>query len=730
LNLPKTKRDYIDLYVSLGFTPIPIYAGEKKPSVHWEEWQTKRPSKDKIRSWFDYTDRDVATICGNVSDGLVVIDCDNQATFDLITKNIELVKKTIIVKSPHGWHIYLRTDNVPTPRHYRLDDIKLDILGEGSIVVLPPSTSSAGVYAFDASLSTDDYTILRMDNVIGTVEDALRIVGIDVAKATSLRSDNERLGDEGFRELLANVKEGNRHDVVLRATNYLKQKSSLSLEAIYDYLAPYVLNCPAEHSWTDKELRAEILKAFNYKSNEQRYFEKNNPQPLKMKNPDDIKEAQLGESLIDGVLHRSDVILLYAPSGEGKSIYATNICAALINGTRALELWNTRKCRVGFADYEMPVGELKLRFHEILGNTLGYSNFFTESFQGRRLINEAHIDELEANIKELKLDVLIIDNLSSASGTVKDENTGVQRDVMDTIRGLAKRTNCAIIVIHHTGKPKYDPDGNSVRMTPRGHSSISDASDVELQILKTERENVTSLLCTKSRGVRNTIRKEWRRDFYYDSDSFTITPLNEEDSTKTTTVARLKSAKEALKIGDRELGDLLSVNFSTVARWLRGENLPSETRLSKIREIIENLENRLGKSVSSENATLAQRLEGNERAPYINKKNDVSQTETKTSSVKHNSAKAKKTTIDLNNPCASCPACKEKTTRFVDGEGTCSNGIMFIAQCPGEVEMTTTPRRPLIGPAGQEFNRLLKVAYIKREECRITNLVTKRNREV
>ena len=37
-------------------------------------------------------------------------------------------------------------------------------------------------------------------------------------------------------------------------------------------------------------------------------------------------------------------------------------------------------------------------------------------------------------------------------------------------------------------------DGKPLPMTPRGHSSISDAVETELQILATERPNITSLL--------------------------------------------------------------------------------------------------------------------------------------------------------------------------------------------------------------------------------------------
>lgn len=134
-------------------------------------------------------------------------------------------------------------------------------------------------------------------------------------------------------------------------------------------------------------------------------------------------------------------------------------------------------------------------------------------------------------------------------------------------------------------------------MTPRGHSSISDAVETELQILATERENVTSLLCTKARRTRG-IRKDWRRDFYYDQDSFTVTPVAESTQVKDALVSQLKRVKEALGMSDRELSELIGVNFSTIARWFRCEMLPVENRINKINIVLIELEKRLGKDAT------------------------------------------------------------------------------------------------------------------------------------
>lgn len=66
-------------------------------------------------------------------------------------------------------------------------------------------------------------------------------------------------------------------------------------------------------------------------------------------------------------------------------------------------------------------------------------------------------------------------------------------------------------------------------------------------------------------------------------------------------------------------------------------------------------------------------------------------------------------------------ACAKCSTRWggpVLFEGQ-PGGICFVAEALGTVEVEL--RRPLIGPAGQLFNRILKAAGINREECFLMN---------
>jgi DNA-binding transcriptional regulator YiaG len=289
-------------------------------------------------------------------------------------------------------------------------------------------------------------------------------------------------------------------------------------------------------------------------------------------------------ALIEGVLWRGDILLLYGASGIGKSVYVTNTIGALVNGIKCLELWPSVQCKVGLFDYELPEDELRSRSFTVFGFN---PNFFVNSYAGRRLNDDKHVTEIETNIKELNLDVIVIDPLSAACD-VKSENDPAMREVMNRIRGIAKRNNVAVIVVHHTGKDRLAEDGTLLPKTPRGHSSISDAVDLELQILGTESNDVTRLQCTKSRRTRGVVRRGWDCHFVYDSDTMMIMPETEVRAVKQEVANLIKDTRARFNLSQTRFGELVGVPKLTVTRWESGIQ-PHTLHLLKIRKVVEDL---------------------------------------------------------------------------------------------------------------------------------------------
>jgi hypothetical protein len=112
----------------------------------------------------------------------------------------------------------------------------------------------------------------------------------------------------------------------------------------------------------------------------------------------------------------------------------------------------------------------------------------------------------------------------------------------------------------------------------------------------------------------------------------------------------------------------------------RGEQDPSPDKLTLIKKLADSSSSASSDTSSSTQVARKSNVYPNlnelsaEAEPVIYKEKNKNK-DKKTASTKRNDAKAaKKSTtrlkIDMNNPCASCPALKTKDSRFVDGDGT------------------------------------------------------------
>ena len=64
-------KEWAHWYLSMGLRPLPVMLGKKFPAVKWEEYQTRVPSVQEIDAW------DWSGGIGTVTNGLVLVDCDN-----------------------------------------------------------------------------------------------------------------------------------------------------------------------------------------------------------------------------------------------------------------------------------------------------------------------------------------------------------------------------------------------------------------------------------------------------------------------------------------------------------------------------------------------------------------------------------------------------------------------------------------------------------------------------
>jgi len=142
---------YAMFYHDNGLSVIPIKPHSKEPAiVKWKPYQKEAPSMNEIKQWFYGTDNNVGIVMGSVSGGTFALDFDSVELFKEFYSRLDdrlknVVKNTWIVKTDRGFHVYLRAfeDEMDVPKTQSFEGV--DIKGEGSYVVAPPSVHPSGI---------------------------------------------------------------------------------------------------------------------------------------------------------------------------------------------------------------------------------------------------------------------------------------------------------------------------------------------------------------------------------------------------------------------------------------------------------------------------------------------------------------------------------------------------------------------------------------------------------
>lgn len=128
---------WLEFYAARGLATTPLRARAKRPLR--SGWRTPSPS-----AWLGVPpDANIGILCGAPSGGLVVLDFDSA---DGIRESMglrpeELAVHTLVARTARGWHVYARGAGTRTFSPVR----GLDVRGDGSLVVAPPSIHPSGV---------------------------------------------------------------------------------------------------------------------------------------------------------------------------------------------------------------------------------------------------------------------------------------------------------------------------------------------------------------------------------------------------------------------------------------------------------------------------------------------------------------------------------------------------------------------------------------------------------
>jgi hypothetical protein len=138
-------EQYVD---RLGWSMIPLRAGDKRPIFDWGPYRYRKPKPSDWQTWVKrFPEANLGLITGRLS-GVVVLDVDDMKL------GAEIAMKhpatgPMCATPGGGFHMYFKYPkdrDIPNSSNRKLG---CDLRGEGGYVVLPPSVDSRGRWKWD-----------------------------------------------------------------------------------------------------------------------------------------------------------------------------------------------------------------------------------------------------------------------------------------------------------------------------------------------------------------------------------------------------------------------------------------------------------------------------------------------------------------------------------------------------------------------------------------------------
>jgi putative DNA primase/helicase len=282
------------------------------------------------------------------------------------------------------------------------------------------------------------------------------------------------------------------------------------------------------------------------------------------------------EMILDPIIPEKGLAMLYAVRGTGKTHVALGICFAVATGTNFLKWSAPKPRRVLLVDGEMPAAALQERLASIVAST---PNIEPDPENIRilagDLIEQGGIGNLASVEVQAELepwldgvDLLVIDNLSSLTAVIRDNDAESWGPIQEWLLRLRRR-GVSVLIVHHAGKAGQQ----------RGTSRREDVLDTSISLRRPTDYNPTEgarfeVHLEKARGVLGEHAKPfeakletrngavvWTTRDIEDAnqarvralldDGLSIRDIADETGIPRSTVHRIKKAAEAENGGDR-----------------------------------------------------------------------------------------------------------------------------------------------------------------------------------
>jgi AAA domain/Homeodomain-like domain len=269
------------------------------------------------------------------------------------------------------------------------------------------------------------------------------------------------------------------------------------------------------------------------------------------------------EMLLDPILPEKGLAMLYAARGTGKTHVAIGICFAIATGTKFLKWQAPKPRRVLLIDGEMPAAALQERLASIVASAsdvqLDPDNI---RILAGDLIEAGGIGNLASPDVQAEIDrwldgidVLALDNLSSLTAVIRDNDAESWGPIQEWLLKLRRR-RISVLIVHHAGKGGQQ----------RGTSRREDVLDTSISLRRPADYSPTE-------GARFEVHLEKARGVYGDAAKPFEAKLEVRDGAAVWTTREVEDANRARVqallddgLSVRDIADETGVPKSTVHR--------------------------------------------------------------------------------------------------------------------------------------------------------------------
>lgn len=424
-------------YRDAGLSVIPVRPRDKVAAVPWAEYQRRLPTGEELGHWWPGgSENNIGVVCGDVSGGFIALDFDNALNLrNFLDANPDLEQATVIVKTARGGHLWLQT---PEPvRPLRIEEFGLDVKGEGSYVVAPPSIHPSGKsYEF----ANDATQILTIRHFRTWLEERLAYLGIP------WHPENQRAAQLWREVVTQGASEGTRNVDLASLAGRLRKALPMD-EGLAVLSAVNAVQCSPPLG--KHEVEDIAISIWRYGGPESVTV------PFCATSYGDLVNGDVPaiDWLVDGILPAGGQGILGGDAGVGKTWLLLSMALSVAAGMPWLDTYSTKQGRVLFIDEEGSEALLRRRLHRLrLG--LGLDADLPLDFligAGVNLSDPSSIDRLRPLLADTQPILVFIDSLIRVH-RANENDAAMMAGVMSELKALGREFGCAFILTHHARK--------------------------------------------------------------------------------------------------------------------------------------------------------------------------------------------------------------------------------------------------------------------------------------